>query len=577
MHRKLVFILTMLAMVIGSLSQAPAASAGGAAKARTPAFIVADRATAAKRVAAARRQPAHSSRLRTQGKQQSQSDLPAPGAPPGTAIHASYHLGTRLTRPIPAQHLSSRPRATDAVPFQGSPATPGPSPAAPANLSGTISGSPLQVTLNWTNNASPPAAQLTIERSTDSGFATNLAFFAVAGDVATYTDSTVVTGATYYYQVRAETSFGVSSTWSSAWSTATAAPSGFSGTISVTPSVILTWTNANQASPPMTPSATQLVIQRAVDAGFTQDVVDVTVAGTATSYIDSTVVKGVTYYYQVQAENPLSSSAWVGPFSTAPQAPTGLSGTISSGVGVTVMLPPGRPPGSLWRPSLGPPPGSLGPPPGAGPSVTPGTPQGPSVTLTWTNNDTIPPATQVEIQRATRSDFSDEITLATTGPAPASYTDSTVARGTTYYYRVRAEDPVSHSGWSNTFETDPAAPTGLTGTIAASPPLSVTLTWTSPQPATPSATPPPTLVLIERATNASFTRHVKDFTPTAPTDTSYTDPSVLKGRSYYYRVQTQDLVSDSPWSNAVHVQTASSAHRRTSSHRRTRRSRHQRG
>ena len=359
MHRKLVFILTMLAMVIGSLSQAAAASAASAAHARTPAFIVTDRATAGIRVAAARRLPAHSSRLRTREKQRSHSDLLNPSAPKGAAIPASYGPATRLTRPIPAQHLSSPQRATGVVPFQGPPATPGSPPAAPANLSGKISGSPPQVTLNWTNNASPPATQVTIERSTDSGFATNPAFFAVAGDVATYTDSTVVTGATYYYQVRAETSFGVSSTWSSTWSTAAAAPSGFSGAISATPSVTLTWTNADQTSPPMTPSATQLVIQRAVDAGFTQDVINFTVAGTATSYIDSTVVTGVTYYYQVQAENQLSSSAWVGPFSTAPQAPTGLSGTISSGVGVTVMLPPGRPlvpsaaTGVAWAPAGG--------------------------------------------------------------------------------------------------------------------------------------------------------------------------------------------------------------------------------
>ena len=107
-------------------------------------------------------------------------------------------------------------------------------------------------------------------------------------------------------------------------------------------------------------------------------------------------------------------------------------------------------------------------------------PPGPSVTLTWTNNDTTPPATQVEIQRATKADFSDEITLSYTGPAPASYTDSTVAVGMTYYYRVRADDPLSESHWSNSFETDPPAPTGLTDTIAAGPPLSVTLTWTSP-------------------------------------------------------------------------------------------------
>ena len=245
MHRKLAFILTMLAMVIGSLSQAAAASAASAAYARTPASIVTRSATAAIRAAAGRRQPAHGSRLRTQGKQRSHSDLLTPSAPPGAAIQASYRPATRLTRPY-AQHLSNRLRATGAVPFQG-PRHPEP-PAAPTNLSGTISGSPLQVTLNWTNNAYPPATQVTIERSTDSGFATGLAFFAVAGNVATYIDSTVVAGPTYYYQVRADDSSGFSSTWSSAWSTAPAAPSGFSGTISATPWVTLAWTNADPTS-----------------------------------------------------------------------------------------------------------------------------------------------------------------------------------------------------------------------------------------------------------------------------------------------------------------------------------------
>ena len=199
---------------------------------------------------------------------------------------------------------------------------------------------------------------------------------------------------------------------------------------------------------------------------------DFTVGATATSFIDSTVVTGPTYYYQVQAENQLSGSAWVGPFSTAPRAPSGLSGTISRG-----------------RRDRAPPPPSLRPPRALGPRRGRGRrlrhPPGPSVTLTWTNNDATPPATQVEIQRAIKADFSDEITLSYTGPAPATYTDSTVAAGTTYFYRVRADDPLSESHWSNSFETDPPAPTGLTDTIAAGPPLSVTLTWTNPEPPPP--------------------------------------------------------------------------------------------
>ena len=77
MHRKLVFVLTMFAVAIGSLSQAQAALASprlparvaSAAHAWTSASITTHSATGAVRAAAARRPMAHDARLRTEEKQ----------------------------------------------------------------------------------------------------------------------------------------------------------------------------------------------------------------------------------------------------------------------------------------------------------------------------------------------------------------------------------------------------------------------------------------------------------------------------------------------------------------------------
>ena len=83
-----------------------------------------------------------------------------------------------------------------------------------------------------------------------------------------------------------------------------AAPSGLKAT-GRGRSVSLTWTN--NAS---TPSATGILIQRSTNAGFTTGIVNTTVSPTATTHIDTTVVKGKRYYYRVRAHNSVGNSAW---------------------------------------------------------------------------------------------------------------------------------------------------------------------------------------------------------------------------------------------------------------------------
>lgn len=70
-----------------------------------------------------------------------------------------------------------------------------------------------------------------------------------------------------------------------------------------------------------------------------------------------------------------------------------------------------------------------------------------SVSLSWSNHST--DADGNHIERCTGSGCSTFAEIATTGANATTYTDNTVARTTTYTYRVRAHSPGGFSGYSN--------------------------------------------------------------------------------------------------------------------------------
>ena len=527
MHKKLLFILTMFAMVIGSASQAQAAvgrasaaqPAARAAHARTPVSIVSHNA-AAIRVGAARHHVAQRQRLRTQGNQRSQPDGLTTNAPLGATIQAGHHSAAQ-----PRGHSATAPNGI--VPPLSRNARPWGSllflqaPAVPCCLTGTVSKA--GATLKW-----PPATgatQITVERATDPAFTTKVTLFVVtSGTAITYIDPAAANG-TYYYRVRAEnlTSF---SAWSSAWGTVLAAPTVVTAasTTSVVAGVQLNWTNV--ATPTSVPSATLVHIQRATDAAFGQNVTDFTVVPNAagdlpSTYTDTSVTENTTYYYQVRAENPNPQySAWApsSPLSIkpsfSPAAPTGLAGTAA-------------------------------PPPTTGASVT----------LTWTPSTTtgsLAPTMQV-IQRATDSAFTQNVTDITVGPTATSYTDVNLSTKNTYYYRVRAENAVGFSPWSASVTTGLSAPTGLTGTVSAvGLPAAMNLNWTNPTDSTAAA------AVVERATDSGFTQGLKDFTvlrsAAGVLPTTYADTGSFAGNTtYYYRVQLTSAFGKSGWSNTINT------------------------
>jgi len=96
------------------------------------------------------------------------------------------------------------------------------------------------------------------------------------------------------------------------------------------PTVALTWVDTSVGS--ATP-ATGFVIQRALDAGFTTGVTNITVpAATPTAFTDTTVAVSTTYFYMVGASNgvslsPYSNTATAGTPGLLPAAPTNLKAT----------------------------------------------------------------------------------------------------------------------------------------------------------------------------------------------------------------------------------------------------------
>ena len=114
------------------------------------------------------------------------------------------------------------------------------------------------------------------------------------------------------------------------------------------------------------------------------------------------------------------------------------------------------------------------------------------------------------------------------GASAASYNDSGLTAGATYYYRVAASNAVGTGAASAETSavptTVPSAPT-LTATAGKS---QVTLSWTTP----PTGGAPITGWTIYRSTATGAEQPVQ----TISSGTSYVDNTVTGGTTYYYEV-----------------------------------------
>jgi len=218
-------------------------------------------------------------------------------------------------------------------------------------------------------------------------------------------------------------------------------------------------------------------------------------ASSSTTYTDTTVANGTTYYYTVTADN----SAGEGPPS-------------SQSVGATPSVP----------------------------FVTPTAPTGVNtiagnaqVVVTWAAVST---ATSYNIYRSTSPGSQGAKVGASSS---TTYTDTTAANGTTYYYTVTAdnsagEGPPSNQSGGATPAAPVVVPTAPTGVIATAGNAQVVVTWTTVSTATSYN--------IYRSTSAGVQGMKVGSSATAP----YTDTTAANGTTYYYEVTGTDAGGEGP-------------------------------
>jgi titin len=265
--------------------------------------------------------------------------------------------------------------------------------AAPSGLSATaVSGS--QINLSWTDNSTNETS-FVVERDVSASFAAPTTF-TVAANATTFSNPGLPAGSTYYYRVKAVNATDTSAYSNSANATTqnpVAAPSGLSATAASSTRIDLAWTD-NSAN------ETSFLVERDTSAAFASPTAT-TVAANATSFSDTGLTPGTTYYYRVKGRNttdtsPPSNTASAATSNPIP-APSGLAATAVSGS---------------------------------------------QVNLAWTDNSSN--ETGFVVQRDTSAAFASP-TATTLAANATSYSSTGLTPGVTYYYRVKATNATDAS------------------------------------------------------------------------------------------------------------------------------------
>jgi fibronectin type 3 domain-containing protein len=215
---------------------------------------------------------------------------------------------------------------------------------------------------------------------------------------------------------------------------------------------------------------------------------------TGTSFSDTGLSNGTTYYYEVTAvnvsgESGKSSEVSATPQVSAPAAPTNLLASAGNA----------------------------------------------QVALSWTASSG---ASSYDIYRGTSSGSE---ALVDYGITSASFTDTGLSNGTTYYYEVSAVNAGGESGRSNEVSATPqvAPPAAPTNLVASAGNAQVALSWTGSSGATSYN--------VYRGTASG----AETLLQTGITTTSFTNSGLSNGTTYYYEVTAVDAGGESGRSNQV--------------------------
>ena len=463
-------------------------------------------------------------------------------------------------------------------------------PVAPSHLTGTII-SQTQINLTWTDNSIDETGFL-LERATNISFTQNVTSFTPAANDISFSDTSVSAGTTYFYRLSAFNTLG-SSPYANILVITVAspnAPSGLTATPASENQINLTWAdNSNNES--------GFRIERSLDAGFS--VIDSFLVGpNSSSYHDTPVQPATTYFYRVVAVNALGEAVTVVPaFTTTPDTPiapaaptnlaaaaisptrvdlswmdnsnnetgfviqraegldTGFTGPIAAfevGVNAISFSDPTALPNTQYhyRVFAVNDTGTSGFTNTASVTTPPLVPAAPSalsanivsasqVNLVWQDNAVN--ETGFTVQRASDPGFTTSLASFDIPVANAtSYSDIGTVINTTYYYRVFAYNTSGNSLPSEVIEVTthvalPSAPTGLSGVLVN--PNRIDLSWTDTSPNEYG-------FHLDTALDPGFT--VGRVLITLPANTTtYSDLSVYRGDTFYYRVSAFNHLGES--------------------------------
>jgi titin len=288
------------------------------------------------------------------------------------------------------------------------------------------------------------------------------------------------------------------------------APTALGGAAASGTEIDLTWTDNSN-------NETSFSIERAPDnagAPGTYAVVG-SVGANVTTFANTGLTAGTTYWYRVQALNATGSSAY------------------SNALAVAVLAPPAAPS-----------------------ALTLSVQSSTQINLAWTDNASNETGFAIERAPDVAGGAGTYVQIATVGANITSYFDTGLTASTAYWYRVRATNAGGNSAYSNAIAATtqapappppPTAPSGLTLTAAS--PTQINLGWTD-------NSADETGFSIERAPdNAGTAGTYAVVTSVAANATSYQNTGLTASTTYWYRVRAFNANGNSTYTTAVSVAT----------------------